>query len=159
MARQPGAGMVISTEEQPVSFGWLEQSLAFRLRRANEASFNALVGSTQGDLNFGFMAVLTLVAENPGINQQMLSRAIKRDKSTLTTKIKTLEDLNLLTRTRDPVDKRNYIVNLTPKGVGEFDRLRARARAHDRALLNLVGADQSQIVLDALERMTRIVLD
>lgn len=60
--------------------------LAFHLRRAQDASFAAFARRMDDDHIWpGRFALLMNVHENPGINQTSLSRAVGRDKSTLTT--------------------------------------------------------------------------
>jgi hypothetical protein len=52
-------------DEESIQFGWLAESIAFRLRRAQEASSQALVRPAgDDDLKLGSFALLKLIREN-----------------------------------------------------------------------------------------------
>jgi DNA-binding MarR family transcriptional regulator len=145
-------------EEPPIRFGWLEESIAFRLRRAQEASSQALTRPAgDEDLKLGSFALLMLIHENPGINQTALSRANGRDKSTLTSSLRTLEERGFISRGREASDMRNYTLNLTPAGLEELEILKTYAQAHEQKLRRIVGASKVQEFVETLERLAFIL--
>ena len=134
--------------------GALADTLGFQLRLAQEASFTAFALRTgHAGLRPGRYALLTLIAENPGLSQSALSAAAGRDKSTLTPAIADLERRGLIRRERAPGDRRSYAVTLAPAGESVLRDLRAHAAAHDRRLDDLVGPRDRPAVMAALRRL------
>ncbi len=86
-------------------------------------------------------------------NQRELAEAIGIQGATLTHHLNGMERDGLLTRRRDPANRRVHVVELTDKGEQLFDRLRAAAMGFDQRLRN--GLDQADVaafdrVLDQL---------
>jgi DNA-binding MarR family transcriptional regulator len=145
-------------DDESIQFGWLADSIAFRLRRAQEASSQALVRPAgDDDLKLGSFALLKLIRENPGINQTALSRANGKDKSTLTSSLRNLEKRGFISRRRERVDKRNYTLSLTAGGVEEMELLQSFAQMHEQKLRKIVGASKVQEFLETLERVAFIL--
>jgi MarR family transcriptional regulator for hemolysin len=67
-------------------------------------------------------------------NQRELAEAIGIREATLTHHLNTMETDGLLTRRRDPVNRRIHRVELTEHGEAVFQRLRVAAVAFDRRL-------------------------
>jgi DNA-binding MarR family transcriptional regulator len=148
----------IPLEERPIQFGWLADSIAFRLRRAQEASSQALVRPAgDDDLKLGSFALLKLLRENPGINQTTLSRATGRDKSTLTSSLRNLEQRGYISRQRESSDMRHYTLSLTAAGVQELEILQSYAHRHEQKLRKIVGASKVQEFLETLERVAFVL--
>lgn len=68
------------------------------------------------DINSSEYIYLANIAQNEGENQKSLSDRLKIDKSFTTRVMRNLEQKGYLTRTQNPQDKREYIINLTDKG-------------------------------------------
>lgn len=135
-----------------VSLGGLRTHIGFQLRRAHDASFQAFARAIGEDaLNPGHYAILSLIADNPGLNQTALSLATGRDKSTLTPAIRTLERDGLVVRRRSETDRRAYHLHLTPMGGAYLDRLTAHADAVDRQLDAIVGEFHKPLLIHLLE--------
>ena len=67
-------------------------------------------------------------------NQRKLAEAIGIQGATLTHHLNAMEAVGLVTRRRDPTNRRVHIVELTDAGEALFQRLRAAAVAFDRQL-------------------------
>ncbi|CAM2153727.1 putative transcriptional regulatory protein for hcr operon [Pararobbsia alpina] len=150
------------SEDQPepryaapdIAFGELENTIGFNLRLAQQASFQAFarrVGSS--DLRPGFYATLALIHENPGISQTALSQANGRDKSTLTPVLDDLERRGLVVRERLATNRRSYSLTLTTEGVKAWKTLRTHARAHDKALDELIEPSHKEEFLRSLRKI------
>lgn len=134
--------------------GPLANFIGFHLRIAQEASFRAFAQRVgDPDLKPRRFAVLTLIAENPGLTQTALGRAAGRDKSTLTSTLDDLVKRGLVSRERAPHDRRSYTLTLTPAGCALHQRLMAAARAHDRELDRIVGAGRKAEFLALLRKI------
>ena len=90
---------------------------------------------------------LTLIAlkQQPQANQRQLAIQIGIEAATLTHHLHGMEADGLLTRRRDPANRRVHVVELTPAGEEMFLRLRQVVAAFDRQLH--AGLDEDQVVL------------
>ena len=78
--------------------------------------------------------VLLSLKARPTANQRELASAVGIQGATLTHHLNGMEAEGLLTRRRDPANRRVHVVELTPAGEAMFLRLRQVAAAHDRRL-------------------------
>jgi len=75
-------------------------------------------------------------------SQRELAEAVGVREATLTHHLNALDTRGLVTRTRDPANRRVHVVELTPAGEAAFLRLRDAAAAFDRRLRDgLTGTD------------------
>jgi DNA-binding MarR family transcriptional regulator len=98
------------------------------------------------DLRQAEFSVLSVVKGNPGINQKALAEALVVAPPNLATLLDRLEARGLLTRQRNPDDKRAQLVELTTQGARLCGRaVKAAAEADDAALTRLSEAEQEQL--------------
>jgi len=137
-----------------IKFGVLTELLGFHLRQANDASFRAFASQT-GDPHIkpGRFASMMVMHNNPGITQVGLSRAIARDKSSVTPLIQELHRLGLVIRKPSPRDRRSTTLRLSAAGERVLADLLERAREHDRQL-NLIVGDKKDDLIGMLRRIT-----
>ena len=130
----------------------LDNMLGYQLRRAQEASFDAFARSV-GDTHIwpGWFALLSIIHDNPHINQATLSRASGRDKSTLSASLRELQKLGLIVRERDPADGRSFALALTDLGRSHLRMLEKHAKAHDKRLDAIVGPENKLILIEILK--------
>ncbi|HEX3493469.1 MAG TPA: MarR family transcriptional regulator, partial [Streptosporangiaceae bacterium] len=86
-------------------------------------------------------------------NQRALAEAVGIQEATLTHHLNAMETKGLLTRRRDPANRRVHVVELTPEGDALFARLRTAAMAFDKRLragLSAAELEQFEAVLDRL---------
>lgn len=140
--------------EDAARLGPLSDFIGFHLRMAQEASFRAF-SQRVGDpgLKPRRFAVMTLIAENPGLTQTALGKASGRDKSTLTSTLDDLVKRGLVLRERAVNDRRSYTLHLTDKGSTLQRKLMSRAIEHDRELDRIVGPDKKAELLMLLRRI------
>ncbi len=137
-----------------IRLGGLAEQIAFNLRLAQEASFQAFARRTgHVSLRPGRFAILVIIGNNPGISQTMLGAAAGRDKSTLTPALADLEKRGLIQRRRVADDRRSYAISLTPAGEAVLRELSIHAATHDRQLDELVGAESKDAFLAILRRI------
>ena len=95
-----------------------------------------------------WLILLNLKIHQPP-NQQKLAEAVGISEATLTHHLNAMDAQGLVTRARDPANRRIHIVELTPAGEAAFLRLRDAATAFDRRLRDgLTDTD-----LDGLARL------
>jgi DNA-binding MarR family transcriptional regulator len=131
----------------PVDLGPLDNYIAFHLRLAQELALRAFAKrSGKADFRPGWFAILMIVRLNPGISQSALSRAIGRDKSTISPLIRELQAKALIARRPSAGDRRSVTLTLTRAGERELDALLRHVEAHDRRLDDIVGEDKPRLI-------------
>ena len=93
--------------------------------------------------------ILISLKTQPTDNQRELAQAVGIQGATLTHHLNAMETDGLITRQRDPANRRVHQVQLTDRGEALFHRLAAAARAHDQRLRTGLGTDE----LATLERL------
>lgn len=135
------------TRPDGTQLGPLDDFIGFHLRLAQDASFRAFARiSGVPDLKPGRFAAMMVIHTNPGITHVALSRAIARDKSTMTPLVRDLETRGLVKRTRSQTDRRNVTLTLTKAGERTVEALSVHARAHDRKLDTIVGEHKEEFI-------------
>ena len=133
--------------------GWLENSVGFHMRAAQESAANAFaarVGAASASPSH--LSVLSLLASNPGMSQTVLARATRRDISSMTSALDDLCRRGLVVRERQEHDRRTYCLSLTPAGRRTLRKLMEQAVEHERMLDQVLGRDR-EAFLAALQRI------
>jgi MarR family transcriptional regulator for hemolysin len=93
--------------------------------------------------------VLISLKSRPSASQRQLAGAVGIQGATLTHHLNAMESAGLVTRHRDPANRRVHVVELTPEGDVLFLRLRDAAMAFDKRLRSGLGERD----LDQLEEL------
>jgi MarR family transcriptional regulator for hemolysin len=107
------------------------------VRQAFDAALTAAGGSLPAWI------VLLTVKTGSAANQRELAAAAGIQAATLTHHLNGMEREGLLTRTRDPANRRVHVVELTAQGEKLLEKLRAAAAAFDKRLR--AGFDDAEI--------------
>jgi DNA-binding MarR family transcriptional regulator len=135
--------------------GPLGEFIGFHLRLAQDASFRAFARHAGlRDLKPGRFAAMMVIHNNPGISQIELSRAIARDKSSVTPLIQDLEKHGFVQRLQSKADKRRVTLALTCAGETMLRRLLVHAADHDRKLDEIVGEAKPELI-----RLLKMIAD
>lgn len=97
--------------------------------------------------------VLMAVRTHAGARQEQLARQIGIKGATLTHHLNALEARGLVTRSREPGDRRNRVVRLRPEGERLFQQLRRAAQAFDQRLRDGLGEEELAVVHRVLARL------
>jgi MarR family transcriptional regulator, transcriptional regulator for hemolysin len=116
--------------------------------RAVSRAFDEALSEAGGSLPV-WLVLLNVKARRTLANQRELARAVGIREATLTHHLNAMEADGLLTRRRDPENRRVHVVELTEAGEAAFARLREAAVAFDRRLRRGISAEE----LDGLERL------
>jgi MarR family transcriptional regulator for hemolysin len=126
------------------------RTLARASKSVGRAFDDALVAA--GGSTSTWLVLISLKAQ-PVANQRALAEAVGIQGATLTHHLNAMEDAGLLTRRRDPSNRRVHLVELTDEGESLFQRLRKAATAFDRRLrTGLEDQDVAQLE-QLLERL------
>jgi MarR family transcriptional regulator for hemolysin len=90
-------------------------------------------------------------------NQRELAAAVGIQEATLTHHLNAMEDEGLVTRQRDPTNRRIHQVELTAGGEALFLRLATAARAHDERLRAGLSSDEIGVLEALLDRLRQNV--
>lgn len=99
-----------------------------------------------------WLVLLNLTVRRPG-NQRALAAAVGISEATLTHHLNGMERTGLITRRRDPDNRRIHVVELTPAGDEAFLRLRAAATGFDERLTRGLDATERAGLGQLLDRL------
>jgi MarR family transcriptional regulator for hemolysin len=112
--------------------------------RAVSRAFDEVLAEAGGSLPVWL--VLISLKSGTRASQRELAGAVGVQGATLTHHLNTMESAGLVTRRRDPANRRLHLVELTPAGDALFLRLRDAAAAFDQRLrAGLTEAEVSQL--------------
>lgn len=115
-----------------------------RTARAVSRAFDARLAAAGGSLPVWLILLALRTTETA--NQRELAEVVGIQGATLTHHLNGMEADGLLTRRRDPRNRRVHLVELTPAGAELFGRLRSAAVAHDTLLrTGLSGAELAEL--------------
>jgi MarR family transcriptional regulator for hemolysin len=97
--------------------------------------------------------ILISLKTQPTVNQRELASAIGIQGATLTHHLNAMEADGLITRRRDPANRRVHQVRLTEEGETLFHRLATAARIHDQRLRTGLGDDEIAALEHLLGRL------
>jgi DNA-binding MarR family transcriptional regulator len=115
-------------------------------RRAAEASM------APGGLRPRHLIALKLLSEDGPASQQGLSEALRLDPSNVVGLLNELEERELITRRRDPSDRRRHIVEMSPRGEEELCLAHTRLRLVEDELLSALSADEKTTLYHLMVR-------
>jgi DNA-binding MarR family transcriptional regulator len=115
-------------------------------RRAAETTMSP------GGLRPRHLIALTLLSEDGPASQQGLSEALRLDPSNVVGLLNELEERELITRRRDPTDRRRHIVEMSSRGEEELCRAYTRIRLVEDDLLRALSADEKATLYQLLVR-------
>jgi MarR family transcriptional regulator for hemolysin len=120
--------------------------------RTVSRAFDDALGEAGGSLPV-WLVLLNLKMRGQVANQRELAAAVGIREATLTHHLNAMESDGLLTRRRDPANRRVHVVELTEAGEAAFARLRDAAVAFDRRLRRGLGAEALSAFEQVLSRL------
>jgi MarR family transcriptional regulator, transcriptional regulator for hemolysin len=115
-------------------------------------AFDDALGQAGGSMPV-WLVVLNLKMRRQVANQRELAAAVGIREATLTHHLNAMESDGLLTRRRDPGNRRVHVVELTEAGEAAFARLRDAALAFDRRLRHGLDAAELAAFEEVLNRL------
>ncbi|HEV7344939.1 MAG TPA: MarR family transcriptional regulator [Devosia sp.] len=129
-------------QQRGAEAGGVGEMLCFSIYSAGHA-FNALYRPLLEEIGLTYPQYLVMVAlwNRDGQRVKELGDGLFLDSSTLTPLLKRMEGSGLITRTRNPDDERQVLLNLTKKG---WD-LKERSQTISTCIQNAVGLDAAAV--------------
>jgi MarR family transcriptional regulator for hemolysin len=128
-----------------------------RAARTVSRAFDEVLTEAGGSLPLWL--VLVNLKANPRASQRALAEAMGLTDATLTHHLNGMDADGLITRRRDPDNRRVHLIELTPKGEEMFLGLRGAALAFDRRLRRGVSDAEVEQLRGLLDRLAANVGD
>lgn len=147
MARKASDGAM----PQTVTDAALSGLVGYRMKRA----FNAIRADLLGALEpFGLRVLtftaLSLIGENPGLNQSQLAAAMAMERPNVVGVVDELERRGLVARDRGAHDRRSYALRLTDAGTALLSEATTVVAAHEAAMVDRLGPEARSALLALL---------
>ena len=143
--------------EPGVDLGNLAGSLSFHMKRTDALVFQHFSRRIpRHRLVRGEVAILKLVAANPGLHQDAVRRAAGLDKSTISAAIAKLKDRRLLEQ-RGTHDKRVRRLHLTAAGRAFVKRIEPLVELHEIEIASGLTPDEREQLIGLLDRVFQTV--
>ncbi|WP_327140333.1 MarR family winged helix-turn-helix transcriptional regulator [Nocardia sp. NBC_01327] len=124
-----------------------------RTAKTVSRAFDETLAAAGGSLPV-WLILLTLKTRELG-NQRELAKAVGIEGATLTHHLNAMESNGLVTRRRDPSNRRVHQVELTDDGESLFRQLAGAATAHDQRLRTGFSDAEIDTLVSLLERLQR----
>lgn len=143
--------------DEPLDLGMLPGLLGYQLRRAQIAAFQHFAATVgKAGVTPGWFGLMVIVANNEGLSQTRLARALGIDGSTMVAMIDRLEENGWVRRQRSEVDRRSHALYLTEAGNELLARLTPMVEAHEAELAQDLGADERKTLLALLAKTAQV---
>lgn len=134
----------------------LALSTSHLLHRAEQLAADRFAQLAGDELTLRQFAVLSAVAESPGLSQTDLVRATGIDRSTLADMLNRLEKRGLVARETSQTDARARAVNMTAEGRATLAASIRHARAADAAILDLLPRTKAKALQNLLTKLSKL---
>ena len=104
------------------------------VRRAQQRHVAVWLSEVSAEITSVQYAALEILQRTPGVNQRQLGDELDVDRSTIADLVARMVRNDLIERSDDPVDKRSYVLFLTPAGKKQLATLRPRVEEVERIL-------------------------
>lgn len=143
-----------ASEGEELKLGRLGDFVGFRLRRIqNRLSRSFAAATADQNLRSGLFSSLALIAANPGISQNELSKNVGLDKSVTVTIVDELERRGWATRERSKKDRRRHALFITESGHKELNHLFDILETTEDGVLHQLSPAELQLLMELLDRM------
>jgi len=128
--------------------------LNYLIRRMHQTADALFFEETEGgDITPVQMASLRAIQARPGVDQLRLAHAIKLDRNTVAGVVLRLQQKKLITRRRDPADRRSNLLFITAMGEALLEALLPAADRAQKRMLNPLRPAERKLLLELMVRM------
>ncbi|WP_247527710.1 MarR family transcriptional regulator [Bradyrhizobium sp. 199] len=119
----------------------LSRSLGYRIRRAQLWVFKDVSRRLAAfDISPAQFSVLSVIDANPGVNQLAIAQSLSIERAGLGRLVDHLERRGLVQRSASAINRRYYVLYLTPAGATLLGRLRPAIAESEKMLAAKIGA-------------------
>jgi DNA-binding MarR family transcriptional regulator len=143
-------------DEDALDLGVLTEHIGYVARRAQLAIFKDFIQTLAGvDIRPAQYSVLLVIAQNPGLTQAELGRALAIKRANLVGMLNELERRKLARRVASPSDRRSHALHLTAHGRQMLARFRRLALEHEKRATRTLTPEEKRTLLALLGRVAR----
>jgi DNA-binding MarR family transcriptional regulator len=140
----------MATSEAPTTLETHSLALLDHLARVGRKSAEAAIAP--GGLRPRHLVALTLLSDHGPASQGDLGEALRLDPSNVVALLNDLEERGLVTRRRDPADRRRHIVELSTDGHAELQSTQRRLSCVEDELFRALSPEERATLHDLLLR-------
>jgi DNA-binding MarR family transcriptional regulator len=144
----------IQTRRSPrraIGLDVLNGHLGYFVRRLQVWVFQDFIRALASiDISPAQFSVLVVAGANRGLSQAELSATLSIERARLVRLLHRLEERSLIRRLPSSADGRRHALQLTPQGRTLLARAKTLAARHQKRLIERLGAERHQMMLDAL---------
>jgi DNA-binding MarR family transcriptional regulator len=134
-----------------LEFGDLANDIGFLVRRAQVWIFQDFIKTLSScNIRPAQYSVLTMIAENPGLSQMALSKALNIERAQLMHMLDALETRGLLKRELSSRDRRSHALHLTTTGLNSLKNIKQLVAKHRKQVAEKLGRDSAAQLVNAL---------
>jgi DNA-binding MarR family transcriptional regulator len=142
---------VRQSQSQSLEFAELHDHIGYFLRRLQVAVFSNFIRTLAPmDVRPAQYSVMVLIAANPGRSQSAIGQALNIERARLARMLHELERRDWIERRAAPDDGRSHSLYLTDAGAKALVRIRSLAARHEERMVELIGRERRQLLLDLL---------
>ncbi|WP_343527008.1 MarR family transcriptional regulator [Sphingomonas sp.] len=132
----------------------LGRLVGYRLRRASAVFATDFAITLDGTgIRQIPLGILSVVADNPGINQGAVGRLLGIKRANMVPLINELIENGLILRETDPADRRAFTLTMSSEGAAMLDDCLYRIEEHEERLLAGFTKAEKAMLIDLLERI------
>ena len=140
--------------DEDIEARYLSGVVGFWLRQASNAMSADFARHMEGTgMRPVLVAILSVIDENPGLNQGQLGRALGVQRANMVSLVGTLAERGLVDRRDAPGDRRAFALHLTRKGEKMLAECRGRIAAHEEHMLEPLSIRERAQLLDLLKKV------
>jgi DNA-binding MarR family transcriptional regulator len=153
----PGRPRRVKKNGRPsLDIGVLNDHLGYFIRRLQVWVFQDFIRTlTPIDIRPAQYSVLVVIAGNPGLSQSDLAALLGIERARLVRLLDKLEKRGLTQRLASRTDRRSHALRLTGDGQRLLKRAKLLAAVHETRLVERLGAEQRQSLIDLLKHFGR----
>jgi DNA-binding MarR family transcriptional regulator len=141
------------SDGRAMAYGPLRDSLGFLLRLSQLRSFGLFFARfEETGVRPGELSVLVMIAENAGVRQGVLAKALRIKRAHMTKMIHGMEAQGLVTRTVPEDDKRSVELWLTEEGKALVARLLPILDLHEATAPDRLTPEEAQLLKQLLRK-------
>ena len=145
----------VDSDPARVELGHLDRVLGYALRRAQIAVFNDFRKTfAEFEIRPTQYAVLSIIADQPGLRQGEVSKALGIKRTNFVAVLDELERRGLAERRPMANDRRSRALHLTATGAAVTERIRKINAVNEARLAGLLPPGEAALLIDLLRRLT-----
>lgn len=148
-------GREMSDQAEAEPYG-LAASPSHLLHRAEQLAADRFAQLVAGEITLRQFAVLSAIAQRPGLRQSELVRDTGIDRSTLAEMLTRMQKRGWISRATHALDQRAQAVRLTDPGADILRAVTKHARAADAAILDSLPRTKKRLFLAVLTKLATV---